>query len=477
MTTSRDIAPDDLLDRLRAIVGEANVLVEAGDIAPYLVERRELYKGIARCVVRPRTVEEVSSILALCDATRTAVVPQGGNTGLVGGQTPVDAAAIVLSLTRMDQVREIDTVGETMIVEAGMTLDAARAAADAAGRLFPLWFASAGSCTIGGNLATNAGGVNVIAFGNTRDLVNGVEVVLADGRVLSALSKLKKDNTGYDLRHLFVGSEGTLGIITAAVLKLVPRPRAVETAFAGVRSPEGALALLGLARESLSGEIRAFELIPRIAIDFVTAANGLREPLNASYPWYVLIEVASQSPTGLGDRLVALLEEATDKGILLDAAMATSLEQARQLWALRENISEAQRHFGGSIKHDVSVPVASVPAFLAEVEPAVRAAIPGARLCAFGHLGDGNIHCNVQQPADYDMAGDKAGFIARWDEVNRIVHGIVAKYEGSISAEHGIGQLKRDLLAQVKDPVALATMRAIKAALDPHGILNPGKVL
>ena len=473
----RDPPADDLLERLRAIVGKAHVIVEPADLAPYLVERRDLYKGRARCVVRPKNRDEVSAILALCDETRTAIVPQGGNTGLVGGQTPADSAAIVLSLTRMDRAREIDTVSNTMIVEAGMTLDAARAAADAAGRLFPLWFASAGSCTIGGNLATNAGGVNVIAFGNTRDLVNGIEVVLADGRVLSNLSKLKKDNTGYDLRHLFVGSEGTLGIITAAVLKLSPRPRAVETAFAGVRSPEAALALLGLARESLSGEIRAFELIPRIAIDFVKEANALREPLNEAYPWYVLIEVASQSATGLGDRLIALLEEGTEKALILDATMASSLDQAKALWALRENISEAQRHFGGSIKHDVSVPVASVPAFLAEVEPAVQAAVPGARLCAFGHLGDGNIHCNVQQPLSDDMPGDKAAFIARWDEVNRIVHAVVARYEGSISAEHGIGQLKRDLLAEVKDPVALATMRAIKAALDPKGILNPGKVL
>ena len=472
-----DAGKDDLPGRLRAIVGNANVVVEATDLAPYLAERRDLFKGRARCAVRPKSREEVSEILALCNETRTAIVPQGGNTGLVGGQTPGDDDAILLSLTRMNRLREIDTVSDTMIVEAGMTLDAARAAADSAGRLFPLWFASAGSCTIGGNLATNAGGVNVIAFGNTRDLVNGVEVVLADGRVLSNLSKLKKDNTGYDLRHLFVGSEGTLGVITAAVLKLFPRPRAVATAFVGVRDPAAALALLGLARESLSGEIRAFELIPRIAVDFVTAVNGLRDPLDAPCPWYVLIELASQSAEGLDERLGVLLEEAAAKSIVLDATLATSVDQAKRLWALRENISEAQRHFGGSIKHDVSVPVASVPAFLTEVEPAVQAAVPGARLCAFGHLGDGNIHCNIQQPEGGNMQADKAAFLARWDEVNRIVHAIVGRFEGSVSAEHGIGQLKRDLLAEVKDPVALGTMRAIKQALDPRGILNPGKVL
>ena len=465
---------DDIVGRLRDIVGAANVLLESPDMAPYLREPRALYNGEARCIVRPKTSTEVSAILKLCHATGTAVVPQGGNTGLVGGQTPNDRDAIVLSLTRMNALREIDTVTDTMIVEAGMTLQTAQVEAEKAGRLFPLWFASAGSCTIGGNLSTNAGGVHVIAFGNTRDLVNGIEVVLDDGSILSNLSKLKKDNTGYDLKHLFIGAEGTLGIITAAVLKLFPLPRTVEVAIAGVASPKEALQLLLRARARLAGKLRAFELIPRIALDFVLGSvSGTRDPLPGCHPWYVLIELASPADEALATELLAFLEDAAEHGLIEDEIVAASLEQAKDFWALRENISDAQRHFGGSIKHDVSVPVASVPDFLAEVEPAVTAAVPGARLCAFGHLGDGNIHCNVQQPE----GADKAAFLAQWGDVNTIVHGIVARFGGSISAEHGIGQLKRDLLPGVKDPVALDTMRVLKNALDPTGILNPGKVL
>ena len=462
-----------LVARLRAIVGEAHVLEAETDTAPYLRERRDLYRGRTRAVVRPGTREEVSAVVALCHETGTAIVPQGGNTGLVGGQTPMNGE-IVLSLTRLAALREIDTLTETMTVEAGMTLDAVRAAADGAGRLFPLWFAAAGSCTIGGNLATNAGGVNVVAFGNARELVNGIEVVMADGRVLSNLSKLKKDNTGYDLKNLFIGSEGTLGIITAAVLRLHPKPRAVVTAFVGVSDPEKALALFRRLREAMSGKIRAFELIPRLALDFVLeAVPAAREPLHDAHAWYVLIELTTQADETLNDQLSRFLEGATEHGLVEDATIASSRAQAEALWTLRENISDSQKRFGGSIKHDVSVPVASVPAFLAAVEPAVLAAVPGARLCAFGHLGDGNIHCNVQQPE----GADKAAFLAHWAEVNRIVHGLVASFGGSISAEHGIGQLKRDLLPGVKDPVALDAMRAIKQALDPKGILNPGKLL
>ena len=467
------MAPTDILPRLAAIVGASHLLTAPADVAPFLREPREKYAGRARGVVRPKTRDEVAAILALCHAAGIPLVPQGGNTGLVGGQTPDDAEAIVLSLTRMDALRDLDPVSSTMTVEAGMTLQAAREAADGVDRLFPMWIAAGGSCTIGGNLATNAGGLNVIAHGNTRDLVNGIEVVLADGRVLSSLSKLKKDNTGYDLKNLFVGSEGTLGIITAAVLRLVPKPRSRATAFVAVADPQAALDLLDLARDRVGGEIEAFELIPRIALDFVRDAFGGREPLQGRHPWYVILELASQAETGLDAPLLALLEEGAERGLVRDATVAASLDQAEALWALRENVSEAQKHFGGSIKHDVSVPVARVPAFLAEVEPAVQAVVPGARLCAFGHLGDGNIHCNVQQPA----GADKAAFLARWDEVAEVVHGIVVRYGGSISAEHGIGRMKRELLAHVKDPVALATMRAIKATLDPKGILNPGKLL
>jgi FAD/FMN-containing dehydrogenase len=469
------ISQADLLDRLRAIVGSAHVLCAASDMAPYLEEPRDLFHGTARCVVRPAIRAEVSAILALCHETRTAVVPQGGNTGLVGGQTPYeDGTAIVLSLTRMNAVRDIDPISNTMTVEAGITLLQAQQAADAGDRLFPLSLASEGSCTIGGNLATNAGGTAVIAFGNTRDLVNGLEVVLADGRVLSNLSKLKKDNTGYDLKHLFMGSEGTLGIITAAVLKLFPKPRAVETAFIGLESPQAAMELLGHAKATFGGGVRAFELIPRIGIDFVLRHHStMQDPLANPHPCYVLLEVFAQADDGLDERLLAFLEAQIESGLIADATVAASLDQTQRLWALRELMSETQKHEGGSIKHDVSVPLASVAAFLADVEPAVLAAVPGARLVAFGHLGDGNIHCNVSQP----VGADKAAFLARWGEINAIVHEIVATYDGSISAEHGIGRLKRDLLAEVKDPVALATMRAIKQALDPLGILNPGKVL
>lgn len=466
----------DLLARLAAIVGEAYVLTKPADVAGYLVEPRDLFHGKALAVARPKSTAEVAAILALCHETRTPLVPQGGNTGLVGGQVPGEGPPpLILSLTRMNAIREIDTTSNTMIVEAGLTLAGAHAAAAGVDRIFPLDMASSGSCTIGGNLATNAGGVAVIAFGNARDLVNGLEVVLADGRVLSGLSKLKKDNTGYDLKDLFIGSEGTLGIITAAVLRLHPKPGRSDTALVGLASPTAALGLLGLARGRMGSALRAFELIPRIALDFVTQAfPAQHNPLATPHPWYVLIEVAAPgADDGLDAALVAMLGEAAEQGVVADAAVAASDAQRRAIWALREHIPLAQKHFGGSIKHDISVPIAAVPAFLSEVEAAMARAVPGARLCAFGHLGDGNIHCNVQQPE----GADTAAFLARWDEVNEIVHAIVARHDGSISAEHGIGQLKRHLLPRVKDPVALETMRAIKAALDPHHILNPGKVL
>jgi len=467
---------EEFLAQLRAIAGPAYVLTDRRDMAGYLSEPRDLYRdGQAICVVRPGSREEVSAILALCQSTRTAVVPQGGNTGLVGGQTPLsDGASIVLSLTRMNALRELDLVSNTMTVEAGMTLLQAQEAASQAGRLFPLSLAAEGSCTIGGNLATNAGGTAVIAFGTARDLVNGLEVVLADGRVLSNLSKLRKDNTGYDLKHLFMGSEGTLGIITAAVLKLYPKPRAVETAFVALASPEAALSLLTRAKEHFGNAIRAFELLPRIALEIVLRHRGSqRDPFGQPHAWYVLLEVTSQAEEGLDELLFAFLEAATEEGLIEDATVATSLDQAKKLWDIRESLPDLSKLEGGSIKHDISVPVGSVAAFIAETTPAVLAAIPGARPVPFGHVGDGNIHYNVSQPS----GADKAAFLARWDELNTLVHGIAAKYEGSISAEHGIGQLKRHLLAEVKDPVALDTMRAIKAALDPLGILNPGKVL
>jgi FAD/FMN-containing dehydrogenase len=464
-----------LMARLAAIVGERNILDQAADMESHLREPRDLFQGKALCVVRPGSTEEVAAVLALCNETATPVVPQGGNTGLVGGQIPdARGGSIVLWLGRMQALREIDLSANAMTVEAGMTLSRAQEEADRAGRLFPLSLASQGSCTIGGNLATNAGGTGVIAYGNARALVNGLEVVLADGRILSTLSKLKKDNTGYDLKDLFIGSEGTLGVITAAVLNLYPKPRSTETAIVGLASPAKAVALLDLARDLAGGEITAFELIPRIGLDFVLAhAAGARDPLSARRAWYVLLELSSQSREGLASRLLGLLERGAAVEIIEDAAVAASLDQREAFWRLRDLLSEVQRQEGGSIKHDVSVPIGDVPAFIDEVERAVSAAMPGARLVPFGHLGDGNIHCNVSQP----IGADKAQFLSRWGEVNAIVHAIVAAHKGSISAEHGIGQLKRDLLPQVKDKVAMELMRALKQTLDPQGILNPGKVL
>jgi FAD/FMN-containing dehydrogenase len=464
-----------LVAGFKAIVGETHVLTDAADMAAFLREPCDLFKGSAICIVEPGSTQEVAAAVALCSETLTPIVPQGGNTGLVGGQIPdASGAAIVLSLRRMRKLREIDLASNSMTVEAGMILARAQGEAQRAGRLFPLSLGAEGSCTIGGNLATNAGGVGMIAYGGARDLVLGLEVVLADGRILALLSKLKKDNTGYDLKHLFIGSEGTLGIITAAVLKLFPKPCAVETAFIGLASPQAAVDLLDLARECAGDEITAFELIPRIGLDFVLAHSPeAREPLPSKSAWYVLLELSSQSSTGLAERLLALLEAGVQTGVIADASVATSLGQRAGFWKLRECLSDVQRQEGGSIKHDVSVPIADIPAFLEEVERAVTRAMPGARLVPFGHLGDGNIHCNVSQP----IGADKTAFLTHWDEINAIVYDVVAAHHGSISAEHGIGQLKRDLLSQVKDKVAMELMRALKQTLDPKGILNPGKVL
>jgi FAD/FMN-containing dehydrogenase len=464
-----------LLSRFGEIVGTRHLIADPGDMERYLIEDRGLYRGRALCVARPGTVEEVSRLVALCDETHTKMVPQGGNTGLVGGQTPSESGdEIVLSLARLTAIREVDPASNTMVVEAGVTLLHAQEAAEKVDRLFPLSLASEGSCTIGGNLSTNAGGTAVLAYGNARDLVLGLQVVLADGRVLSNLSKLKKDNTGYDLKHLFMGAEGTLGIITAAVLKLFPRPRARSTAFVGLASPKDALSLLTLAQERAGASLVTFELIPRIGVEFVLRHSpGARDPLSGRHAWYVLIELASQAEHGLEETAQSLLAEAIERGMVEDAALASSLDQRNDFWRLREHLSEVQKHEGGSIKHDVSVPVAAVPSFIDSATAAVEAALPGARVVAFGHLGDGNIHFNVSQP----VGTDKAAFLARWHEINDIVHAIVASYGGSVSAEHGIGRLKRDLLAKVKDPVALEVMRALKSTLDPKGLLNPGKVL
>jgi FAD/FMN-containing dehydrogenase len=466
------IADAPLLARFAAVVGDRYAITEPRDQEPYLTELRGLYHGRTPMVLRPGTVAEVAAILKLADATRTPIVPQGGNTGLVGGQIP-HAGELVLSLTRLNRIREVDPTSNTMTCEAGVVLAKAQEAAAAADRLFPLSLAAEGSCTIGGNLASNAGGTAVLAYGNARDLVLGLEVVLADGRVWNGLSKLKKDNTGYDLKNLFVGAEGTLGVITAAVLKLYPRPRAVETAFVGLASPAAALALFGLAGELAGGTVTSFELMSRMSVEFALRHGpGCRDPLGAPHPWYVLIELSAQA-SGLRGTLEELLAAGAEGGHVDDAAIAASLDQAKSFWHLRNMLSDVQKAEGGSIKHDVSVPVATVPDFIAAASAAVEAMIPGCRPAAFGHLGDGNVHFNVSQP----VGADPAAYLARWDEMSTRVNGIVARLSGSISAEHGIGYLKRDVLPDVKGKVALELMHALKRTLDPNNILNPGKVL
>jgi len=465
---------EQIAKALAGIVGDKYVLTGA-DMAAYMSEPRDLWHGKAACVVRPGTAQEVAAVLGYADANGLKIVPQGGNTGLVGGQiTDESGTQILLSLNRLDKIREIDPASNTMIVEAGVTLQKVQEAAESVDRLFPLSLAAEGSCTIGGNLASNAGGTAVLAYGNARDLVTGLEVALADGKLLNNLSKLRKDNTGYDLKHVFMGSEGTLGVITAAVVKLYPRPRAVETALIGLDSPEKCLELLMLAQAMGGPDLKTFEFMSRFGIEIVVKhTDGAREPLEGQHNWYVLLELASQSEAGLNDKMMALLEAAFEKEIIEDAVVAASLDQRKAFWTLRENLSEKQKHEGGSIKHDVCLPVALVPAFLAEADPVVEKVIPGARPVPFGHMGDGNVHYNVSQP----VGADKAAYLARWEELNEAVHAVVTRMNGSISAEHGVGVLKRDLLPGIKDPVALEVMRRFKTALDPKGTLNPGKVL
>jgi FAD/FMN-containing dehydrogenase len=462
----------ELIARFKTIVGEKYAVTSADDIAPYVTEERNLFHGHSPLILRPGSTAEVSAICKLATEHRIALVPQGGNTGLVGGQTPHNGE-VVISMRRMDRIREVDTASNTMTCEAGVILQNAQQRAADADRLFPLSLGAEGSCTIGGNLSTNAGGTAALAYGVAREMALGLEVVLADGRILNSLSKLKKDNTGYDLRNLFIGAEGTLGIITAATLKLFPKPRAVETAFVGLKSPADALKLLGISRDEAAGSLTSFELLADIAVDFsVRHGIDVRHPLSGKHPWYVLIELSS-SRDDARDALEAILARGMEDGIVDDAVIAANLSQRSGFWKLRDEMSAAQKPEGGSIKHDISVPVAAVPAFIEEANAAVVKLIPGSRPVPFGHLGDGNIHYNVSQP----IGGNTADFMACWHEVNAVVFAIVLRMGGSISAEHGIGVLKRDELPDVKDKVAIELMRGIKAMLDPLGIMNPGKVL
>ena len=467
---------DELNARLRAIVGAANVLDGDTDMAPFLSDWRGRYHGRARAVVRPRDTAEVAAVVAACAQAGVAMVPQGGNTGLCGGATPLaDGAAVVINLARLDRVRALDPDNDTLTVEAGCTLAAVQEAAQAAGRLFPLSLASEGSCLIGGNLSTNAGGVQVLRYGNTRDLVLGLEVVLPDGRVWDGLRGLRKDNTGYDLKQLFIGAEGTLGIVTAAVLKLFPAIRTRATAWVAVADPRAAVRLLGLLRAACGDRVSAFEIVGRTALGLVLRhIPGARDPLAGAPAWTVLVELSDPAVDApLEAQLEAVLGEAVAQGLASDAAVAASVAQARALWALREDISEAQRIEGVSIKHDVSVPVSRIPEFLERAGAALAARWPDIRVVAFGHIGDGNLHYNLSKA----LADDNATFIARTAEVNGIVHDLVCELGGSISAEHGLGQLKREEVLRYKPALEMELMRRVKQAFDPAGLMNPGKVL
>ena len=432
------------VEHLKALLGPKGWIDDPHAMEPYLVEERGLYHGAARFVLRPTSTDEVASIVKLCGEARVPIYPQGGNTGLCGGGVPwEDGTGIVLSLGRMNKVRALDALNFTLVADAGCILADIQQAASDADRLFPLSLGAEGTCQIGGNLSTNAGGIAVLRYGSMRDLALGLEVVLPDGRVWDGLTALRKDNTGYDLKQLFIGAEGTLGIITAATLKLFPKPREVETALLGLARVEDAMTLFARARAATGDQLTGFELMPRRGLEFALKhVPGLRDPLSTAYPWYVLLQVSSsQTESGLRAALEGFLAGAMEGDLVTDGTIADSTAQARDFWRLREGLVEAR--------------------------------IPGARPVAFGHVGDGNVHFNITQP----VGADRNAFIARWAEINHLVHDIVQGFGGSISAEHGIGRLKRDELTRYKSPVALDLMRRVKAALDPDGIMNPGKVL
>ena len=459
-----------LITTLTGIVGSAHVLTAAADLQPYLTDWRGRYHGAALCVVRPGNTAEVAAVVGACAAAATPIVPQGGNTGHCGAATPDGAgSAVVLSLARLNRIRAVDAANNTITVDAGCILAAVQQAARAADRLFPLALAAEGSCQIGGNLSTNAGGVHVLRYGNTRDLTLGLEVVLPSGEIWDGLRGLRKDNTGYDLKQLFIGAEGTLGVITGAVLKLFPLPQRLTTCWLNIASPAQAVDLLNRAQADFAAQLTAFELVSEVALGLVLKHMPASPRPTEASPWYVLAEFSDADPLAVE----SWLAEQLTCGSVSDGVLAASGSQAQKLWALRENISEAQKIEGISIKHDIAVPVSRLPEFLARADAALSAAFPGIRIVAFGHVGDGNLHYNLSQPA----ASDNTAFLASQPQVNRLVHDLVHALHGSISAEHGIGQLKRDELLRYKSPVEMALMRSVKQALDPRGLMNPGKVL
>jgi FAD/FMN-containing dehydrogenase len=465
-----------LLSALRTIVGEAYVLTE-GDLTGYELDWRKRERGKALAVVRPASTEQVAAVVKACAAAGVSIVPQGGNTGMVVGSTPdASGTQVVLSLTRMNAVRTLDAANLTITVEAGCVLQTLQEVCEQAGFLFPLSLASEGSCTIGGNLGTNAGGTQVVRYGNTRELCLGLEVVTAQGEVWSGLTGLRKDNTGYDLRHLFIGSEGTLGVITAATMKLYPLPQSQLTALAAVPSLQAAVDLLGLAHRHLSAGLTGFEVMGQFALRLVVKHfPQQRVPFYESAPYCVVLENSdTESDSHARSQLERLLEEALDKGCVTDAVVAESMAQARALWHIRESIPLAQAQEGLNIKHDISIAVSRIPEFVAQADAALEQAFPGVRLVNYGHLGDGNLHYNVQAP----LGQDGETFLREQENaVNAVVYALVDAYNGSISAEHGIGSLKREKLEKHKSPVALGLMRSIKTALDPHNLFNPGRML
>ena len=466
---------ENLIETLAAIVGAQNVITDAETMHPYLGDWRGRYRGAARCVVRPGTTAEVSAIVRACSAAGVAMLPQGGNTSHCGASIPDKSGKTVLiSLSRLNKVRAVDAANNTITVEAGCVLQNLQEAALAVDRLFPLSLAAEGSCQIGGNLSTNAGGVQVLRYGNARELVLGLEVVLPDGEVWNGLRGLRKDNTGYDLKQLFIGAEGTLGIITAAVVKLFPLPRSTATAWLAIASPQAAIGLLNGLQAAFGAMLTACELVSDISLGMVLKhIPGAQPPLEKS-PWYLLVELSgSGEEDALRDTLATFLEPALENGTISDAVLAQSVDQAKRLWNLRESISEAQKIEGFSIKHDISVPVSRIPEFLERAGAALQHAWPGIRIVAFGHVGDGNLHYNQSKPE----AGENAAFIAAQPQVNEMVHDIVHQLGGSISAEHGIGQLKREEILRYKSPLEMQMMRTIKQAFDPRGLMNPGKVV
>ena len=468
--------PPALHDRLAAILGPRGLLTDAADIAPHLADWRGLYQGAALAVARPATTEEVAAVIRLCAETGTPVVPQGGNTSMVGGATPDETGRhLVLSLGRMNRLRALDAADMTMTVDAGMVLKTAQTLAAEAGCLFPLSLGAEGTATIGGVLSTNAGGNTTVRYGNARELMLGVEAVLPDGTIWNGLRRLRKDNTGYALRHLLVGAEGTLGIVTGAVLRLFPRPRDTAVAFCAVADEDAALGLFRRFRERDDSAVRAFEYMSGLGVDFaIRHIEGVSLPLGARADHYVLVDLASPRPdAGLREMAETVLAEAMEAGEVLDAALADSDAQAQKIWRIREEHPEAQKREGASVKNDVSVPVSRVPEMIRRCSAALVALIPGSRPVPFGHIGDGNIHMNLEQPDGMDPAA----FLARGHDIMDCVNEIVRDLDGSFSAEHGVGRLKTDMMEAWRGGAELAAMRAIKAALDPKGIMNPGKVL